>query len=239
MEFPYKLGKLEARIPVGIATLRHYVPELPAAPDAADYYSHVTDWGMCLNDRIGDCTLAGVDHLLKAWNREVNVNDPTPSDEQIGQIYFSLTGGQDTGLVEYNVLETWRTKGLFGSKIAAYAPVDFSDETNLRDAVAFYGGSYLGVKLPLSAQQQFQAGEPWSVVAGSPIEGGHCIVAVGYDANYVYIVSWGKVVPVTYAWLAAYLEEAWAIIPDEFVKTNSGPIVDLATLRADLDAVSA
>jgi len=191
------------------------------------------------NDRLGCCTVSGVGHALMAWNFEVSENDHLPTDAEVEQTYFSLTGGADSGCVEADVLETWRTKGLFGQTIAAYAPVETNDFLGLQQAIAFYGAAYLGVALPMSAQEQFQAGQPWTVDPFSPIEGGHCIVAVGYTPEYVQCVTWGQVVNVSYPWLSSYLTECWAIISNEFVEAGHGTAagIDLDSLRADLDSI--
>ena len=101
--------------------------------------------------------------------------------------------------------------------------------------MAFYGGAYLGIQCPASAQQQFAAGQPWSYVPDSPIEGGHCIVAVGYNATAVLCVSWGAVVEVTYPFLSHFLEETWCIVSNELVERKGDTLgLDLTSLEADL-----
>ena len=82
----------------------------------------------------------------------------------------------------------------------------------MKTALAELGAVSLGVNLPQSAMDQFDAVQPWTVSGDATILGGHCITAFGYDAQYVYIVSWGKVVPATWGWLAAYCDEAWAVV---------------------------
>jgi hypothetical protein len=123
---------------------------------------------------------------------------------------------------------------LFGAKIDAYAPVDVKDLVELHQAVAFYGGCYLGIECPQSAQEQFQNGQPWTFVPGSPIEGGHCIDALGYSANGLLCATWGGIALVTFGFLAHFLDEAWVIIPNQFVKAGKGPRLDLEALKADL-----
>jgi hypothetical protein len=198
----------------------------------------VADWRMMLNDTYGDCTIAGVGHALEAWNAQTGEHDPIPSDPTIRSTYFALTGGQDSGCVEADVLQTWHRKGLFGATIAGYAPVPTSNVEGFQQAVAYYGGAYLGVALPESAQEQFAAGEHWTVVPGSPIEGGHCILAVGYDQHAAQCVTWGAVVNVSYPWLAKYLTETWAILSHEFVEAPADKLrLDLKSLQADLAAL--
>ena len=234
----FKYGCLPARLPFGLSTLGTYATgKIPKPPASVDAPANVA-WGMDDNDRLGCCTISGVDHLIAAWDADYNELDARPTDETIQSTYFSLTGGQDTGLNEADVLKTWQTTGLFNNKIAGYAPVHPHNLVELHQAIAFYGGSYLGIACPASAQEQFQAGQPWTYVPDSPIEGGHCIDAVGYTSTGFLCVTWGAVVEVTYPFLAHYLSEAWAIISQELVERGSNTLgIDLATLQADLSRV--
>ncbi len=233
----FKLGRLPATRPLGLSDLAVYAQgKLPAPP--ASVAAPNADYPIDGNDQCGDCTMAGAAHLVAAWNAEVDESDPVPSEQEVISTYYSLTGGADSGLNEASVLEGWRRNGLFGRKIAAYAPVNPRNIVDLHQAIAFYGAAYLGIVCPQSAQEQFQAGEPWTYVPGSPIEGGHCIVGVGYTQNGILCATWGGIAEVTYPFLAHFLEEAWAVIPDQFVEAGRGPALDLATLRADLDRLA-
>ena len=234
----YKLGRLAPTRPFGVAELGTYaMGKLPGPP--AQVKPPVAQWGMDGNDQFGDCTIAGVDHLLAAWNAEFGEKDARPTQSTIVETYFSLTGGADAGLNEHAVLETWRTKGLFGNKIAAYAPINTRNIVEIHQAIALYGAAYLGIMLPQSAQEDFAAGKPWTYDPSSPIEGGHCIDAVGYDATGIQCVSWGAVVTVTYPFLAHFLEEAWCVIGHELVEAKKDALgIDLATLTRDLNQLS-
>lgn len=234
----YKLGALAPKRPFGLATLAAYANGKLPAPPAQTKTPDPGQWQMFLNDTYGDCTVAGVAHAILAWNAEVNEHDHIPTDDEVQSEYFELTGGQDSGCVEADVLQQWHRHGMFGTKIAGYAPIEAHDLVGLHQAVAFYGAAYLGVALPESAQQQFASGHDWSVVPGSPIEGGHCIVAVGYDQHSVQCVTWGQVVNVTYPWLAKYCTEIWAILPHQFMeKGTDGAGIDFHSLEADLSSL--
>lgn len=231
---PFKLGRLPATRPFGLSDLSVYATtKLPMPP--AEVAVPAAGYPIDGNDQYGDCTMAGVAHLIAAWDAEVSEPDPIPDAQEVVQTYFELSGGQDTGLNEANVLQEWREQGLFGRQIAAYAPVDPRNIVELHQAIAFYGGCYLGIQCPQSAQQQFQANEPWTFVPGSPIEGGHCIVALGFSQNGLLCATWGGIALVSYPFLAAYLDESWAILPSQFVEAGKGPALDLASLQADLN----
>jgi hypothetical protein len=104
----------------------------------------------------------------------------------------------------------------------------------IHQAIAFFGGALFGIQVPMSAQTQFQNNEPWTYDPSSPIEGGHAIAPLGYDAHHIYCSTWGGIAAVTYPFLSAYLDEAWCIIGPEFVEAGRGPSLDLATLQSDL-----
>ncbi|MDE2104385.1 MAG: hypothetical protein KGL39_44515 [Patescibacteria group bacterium] len=229
-----KLGRLPATRPYGLRMMAEYVKgRIPAPP--AKISPPVFDVRVDGNDRIGDCTMAGVDHLLGAWNTLYDNPVARPDESTIESTYFGMTGGQDTGLNEADVLKAWQQQGLFGNKIVGYAPVDPQDIRGLQQAIAYYGAAYLGIACPESCQEQFGQGQPWTYDPSSPIEGGHCIVAGGYDSAYVYCWTWGKIVPVTYSFFAHYLEETWCVIGPELAAAGKDTLnIDFESLEADL-----
>lgn len=245
VDVKFKLGRAAYK-PVAVKTLAEYVT-LPQPPLVAHWGHAVAgQLGMDGNDEYGDCTIAGAAHALTVWNHEVDETIPVPDSAGCVTQYFTLEGSPngepnqslDQGLAMTDVLKTWQTAGLFnGTKIAAFAPVTVSNQTEIKQAVAYYGACYLGVNLPESAQQQFP--NPWTVVEGSPIEGGHCITATGYDSKYLYCATWGSIVSVAWDWVAEYLEEAYAIIPQAFIDAGKGPLTaaDLSVLQQDLSAI--
>ena len=230
---PYRLGRLPATRPHGLSDLAVYAAgKLPAPP--ASVSVPVAQYPLDGNSEYGDCVAAGCAHLVAAWDAEVGQNDPVPSEDAVVQTYFELTGGPDSGLNEADVLAHWQQAGLFGRRVEGYAPVDPRNLVELHQTVAFYGGSMLGIACPQSAQEQFAAGEPWTYVPGSPVIGGHCVIALGYSPQALLCATWGGIAQVTYPFLAHFLDEAWAIIPSQFVESGRGPELDLATLKADL-----
>ncbi len=184
MPTPGKTGRLPARCPTELRDLSEYA-ELPTPPPAFNGYGLVREWPMYANDQIGDCTLAAAAHLLESWNSDLPAEHKAaavapPSTDAVVRAYFRATGGQDSGLVEANVLREWATSGLWGSRIGGYVPAQAQNVEQLRRAMAAYGAVYLGVNLPEEAERQFEAGEPWTI-DGKPTQpiGGHAVPAVG------------------------------------------------------------
>ena len=135
----------------------------------------------------------------------------------------------------------------------------------VRQSVALFGGVYIGVELPLRAQDQ----DIWDVpakltradAAGS--WGGHAIFVAGYDtgngnskpengnpaanvpspvSNFgLTCISWGQPKKMTWAWFARYCSEAYALIsPDWLTAAGVSPGgLNSAALEADLAVVTA
>jgi hypothetical protein len=244
-----RLGKSEAVRPIGLLDLMTYTPAgFPAAPPFSGNLTALQgiSWRMDGNDVLGDCTIAGVDHVIAAENALLNTKDERP-DLKVLEAQYRALSPKDLGCVIATVLQTWRSTGMFKmptgpNKLARYAPFDHRNRTEFCEVIAFTGTSYIGIACPKSAQQQFakqvQTGQlvPWTVVAGSPIAGGHCIVAVGYTDEGLLCVSWGGVVLVTWPFITKYCDEAWALLTEELSKVGHDTFgLDVTQLDGDLN----
>lgn len=218
----------------------------PAVPAVVDYASKVKTWPMYLNgpdpenavllpadpDGIGDCTCAGVGHMIQAWTAYAGTEVTLPAAD-ILKLYETLsgfdpeTGENDNGCVEQDVLQYLADTGIDGHKIVAFAQVDISNPTEMKTALDMFGTLYLGINVPESMQEQFAEGQPFTYVPGSPIEGGHCVLIQKWDEQYLYIVTWGSVVPATWEWWEHYGEEAWAIVTQDWIEKNGESPVGL------------
>ena len=246
-----KLGKLAPRHDVRTLRIESYMPELPPFRDAVDWSSAVTvPWGVYFNDTEGDCTIAGTAHMVIAWTANAGaVAVPDPAGVQEGYVTITgiegaafdpATGANDNGCVELDVLNEWRKNGIAGHQIGAYATVDPANVLHVKAAINIFGGLYIGVALPASAQNQ----DVWDVATGPDSEagswGGHCVNVVGYDADGLTVVTWGATKRMTWAFWLAYVDEAYAILSSDFLnstgQTPGG--FDLAMLQADLKAVT-
>lgn len=255
-----KLGKKTQKLDKRTLKLSNYVKLLPPPPGAMGYIQEVAAWPMLLNDSIGDCTCACAGHQIEQWTRYAG-NPFTPSDGDILLAYEAVSGynpnipGSDTGAFVLDVLNYWRKVGIGGHKIVAYASINTNNPIEFEQAVAIFGNVYLGVGLPATAQRPRTDGNNlpiWEVVDptlkgdGEPWSwGGHAIPMVGYKSHTVpngggRVVSWGQLFDVTWPFLHAYCDEAYAIVTQDWIETNgkSPSGFDVNQLLADLKEIT-
>lgn len=224
---------------------------LVAPPLRANWYGDVTEWPVFLNDRIGDCTIAALAHMIEAWTQYALGREVSVTDEDVQRTYEAITGYDpsqtrpdgtnptDRGANELDVLKYWRRHGIAGHKIVAFLRIDPHNHRQLKQAIATFGGVYAGFNVPQSAEDQFAVGDHWHVVDGSPIIGAHAVPILGYDPANYYTVTWGALQAMTGRFLDTYFEECYAVVTSDFLdKTGHDPQgLDLRQLLADLDAL--
>jgi hypothetical protein len=245
----YPTGRLKATRSVAFKDLSVYATApIPTPPPTwevpfqnANVNSHYPIDG---NATYGCCTIAGLDHLNRAWSGLYKQPYTPPTEPVLTSKYFAFTGGQDTGLNEEFVLKKWYEEEIFGTKIAGFAPVSTTSLLQQHQAISFYGGCYLGIKCPESAQRAFQKEQetgqvvPW-VYEGEETEDGHCVVALGYGPNGgLHCATWGGIAVLTPSFLAHYLDEAWIILSQQLVDAKQDSLgLNLAALQTDLSKI--
>jgi len=249
-----KLGKHPARHDPRTLLLASYTtPALPAPPAKANVATKVkSPWGMMDNDQIGDCTCAAAGHLMMEWTANAQSKMFTPTEDQIVEAYSAIsgynpaTGANDNGAQEIDVLNYWRQSGIADHKIEAYMGLEPSNHTHVMDAVWIFGGCYIGLALPKSAQAQTSNKQIWSVPPsgthgdGAPGSwGGHAVPVVAYDSRSLTVVTWGALQSMTWGFWAAYCDVAYAIISPDFLKQKNGQTIapngfNLTQLQDDL-----
>lgn len=243
-----RLGKQPPRHDDRTLRLARYLDDstLPTPPDTLDLTGGRGTWPMALNDRLGCCTCATASHMVEQWTAQAGSPTDVPDDAVLAAYeavsgYNPQTGANDNGAVELDVLNFWRQTGVAGHQIGAFAAVNLTPDA-VRRACWLFEGLYVGVQLPVTAQGQ----DVWDVVpnAGSAAYpgswGGHAINISGYDNDGVTVITWGALKRATWTWLAAYLDEAYAIISADYLHAGQSPTgLDLEHLTADLAVVTA
>jgi len=241
----FKLGKLPARHLTGLPKLSSYTSGLAPAPDTMDWTKGVTSWGMMANNRLGDCTAAGCGHALQVWTLNES-SEVTVTDDDVISFYSATTGydpsdpSTDQGGIETDVLSYWHDNGLCGYPLEGFVSVQPKSQADVQDAIWLFGGAYLGVELPISAQTQ----TVWDVPAGGPQGdgapgswGGHCVYAVSYDSRNVQVITWGMLKSMTWAFFTTYVSETYALLSSTWASSDTSPSgFSFDVLKTDLEA---
>jgi hypothetical protein len=220
--------------------------ELPAPPSTADNYSKVPTWPMYKNDVWGDCTCAAAGHMVQSWTAAAGT-ERTPTQQSVTTMSEHFVGSpppDDAGCNMLQVLKYWRKSGLASDKVTAFAAIDLRNHDQLRTAVSLFGSAYIGVALPDDVCVPGKMlSTPWEVPPSGPVgpaapdpNNGHCIPAVGYDANFVYVVTWGEVKTMTWEFYDAYADEVFVVLSKDYAPADAA--VNLAQLKAELKKVT-
>ena len=252
-----KLGKRLARLDARTLRLAKYMKDLPPAPDTVDYSKGNTSWGMMLNDSLGDCTCAGIGHAIQVVTLNATGTMFTPPDADVltayeAQGYVPGNPGTDNGAVELDVLNYVRTVGMSGKKLLAYADPDPQNIEHVKQSIYLFGVCYIGLALPLTAQDQ----AVWDVVNSGVWRslkyklfnsdptapwswGGHAVIVIAYNAIGPICITWGALKQMTWAFWKKYCDEAHGLLWNEWIGQNnlSASGFDLSTLQSDLAAI--
>jgi hypothetical protein len=240
-----RLGRPFARVDSRTLKLSRYLDlsKLPAAPARVNYGDKIAEWQMFLNDELGDCTCAGLLHMMMVWATQ-NGLVTSFTDADVKALYRELCGWDgtadtDNGGILLDILKAWRKAPIMGRTLEAYVSVNPKDWRQIQLAHWLFGPLYMGVNLPLSAQKE----KIWSSTKDTPGGwGGHCVVSVGYRNGSTCIKpplltlsTWGTTIDATAGWIAEYCDEIWAVLsPDWPGADGLAPNgFNLAQLRAD------
>lgn len=226
---------------------RYIAKGLPPAPPAMDWLKGQPNWGMMLNDQLGCCTIAGAAHAVQVWTKNAGTQQ-TVSDAQILNSYAAWDGyvpgnpGSDNGGIELDVLTRWRNETFNGHALKGFAAVSPHNLEEVRKAIELFGGVYIGVGLPLSAQNQ----DVWDFTGSFSGEsaigswGGHCVFVGAYDENGFTCITWGALKKMTTAFWLNYCDEAYALFGEDWINTGGKDPEGLAVdqLTADLAAIN-
>lgn len=246
----FKLGKTAARPQSVKLKFSDYTTKLPKAPATGGHMDLMSNapWGMLGNDQYGDCVWAGAAHETMLFNEEAKVgvaftpvqvlgdysavtgfkpNDP--STDQGTDMQLAAKYRQDTGVLDVNGIR---------HKVGAYLALDKGNKAEIMQAIHLFSAVGIGIEFPDSAMTQFHAGKDWTVVKGAKLEGGHYIPGISYDQNFVYVVTWGKLIRANWAFIKKYMDEGVVYLSDEMLTGGvSLEGFNLAQLQQDLAAI--
>ncbi len=186
------------------------------------------------NDTVGDCTCAGVAHAQTVY-RGLDSALCIWGPDDVEKFYFSMTGGQDTGLYCVDVLHHWNHEPINGDRLIGYVAVNPANHEHVRQAIQVFGGLYIGFMVTDQCIQQFDAHLPWT--PGNLIQEGHCVFVTDYDQNCLTCLTWGATQQGTWAWWDQGVDEAYALVPPEAADKEFSPGYTMAQLIADMQAI--
>ena len=187
------------------------------------------------NDTKGDCTCAAWAHGLTVFDGFLGKKTiwSTPTVEQM---YFTLTGGPDSGLQEIDVLNYLRKQGL----ILGHVSVNPSNLTHCKQAMSMFGGLYIGFNVQQDAIPDFDARKPWT--AGPLTGDGHAVYVTSYEnleaAFAGQLLTWGDTEDFGPSWWSCCVDEVHAILPLEAKQPGFLPGFDLQKFETALAAVT-
>jgi hypothetical protein len=243
----YALGRLPsdpAKLERRLWLTKYLTPQLPPVPADADYTQIGESWGMMGNDTVGDCTCAAAGHAEQIGDAYGEKSPATITVPQVLAAYSAITGyvpgkaDTDRGANMLDVLKYWQETGIAGQKCGPYVAFDPSRQDHWRQAVYLFGFAYIGVTLPDSVVNALPKVIDWADTT-APVnqDNGHCVITPGYvSAEGVTIVTWGQTIKASWAFLAKYCDEAYAVLLPSWGQGDP-PGLDMATLQADLAAV--
>ena len=186
--------------------------------------------------------------MVQAWTANCG-NQVIIPDAAILAAYEAVSGyvpgrpNTDVGATCEDVLAYWKNTGIGGHVIVGYASVDVTNKSEVEDSVYLFGGTYLGINMPISAQDQTGPGLVWDVPPGGPRGngapgswGGHAVPIVAYDASGLTVITWGSLQRMTWAFLDTYCDEAYVALSHDWIESSglSPNDFDFATLQADM-----
>jgi hypothetical protein len=210
----------------------------------------ITAFGQMLNDLLGCCTIAGCGHAVQTWTVNLGAEVTVP-DSVIEKYYQDWDGyvpgdpSTDQGGVEMDVIAKWKAQTFDGHRLLSSVDVNLNNQDEVRTAIMLFGGIYIGVSLPLTAQTQ----NLWDVAGATDGSnpsaapgswGGHCVFVLGYNEIGPICVTWGQLKQMTWAFWLAYCDEAHVLLSADWVVNNVNPDhVDLDQLQQDEAALAA
>lgn len=225
---------------------------LPVPLQSSNYTLHPAAWANMLgNDTVADCTVAGLMHMLANWSMYSGLHVPGFTTTEAIQVYSAITGyvpgdpSTDQGANLIDVLNYWKSNGIFGHKIIGFMKIDPQNLKMVRLAIELFGGVYNGVALPISAQAQTGPGKVWTPGTGSDGAagswGGHCPPTLRYsipDDRFGHS-TWATIQDADSAFERKYQDECYAVLGPEWVngKKQAPNGFALDALLADLKVI--
>lgn len=254
----FRLGRTRPALRKKLHFRNYMLAGLPIPPAACDYAPKAAAalGRVYLNDRLGDCVIAGMAHLEGVFSGNAGGPPNIFTDAQIASLYSAIGGYDpsrpdetDNGCDEQTALDYWQRNGVPAGKnrIAAWVALDGTKPLQYRQAMWLFENLLFGVELPDAWIDPFPSGDGFQwAAAGPPVDcNGHCFVGTGYSPAGVKISTWGLSGLITDTAVAAYAStagsgELYTVITPEIIDRATGRAAngfDFVQLQADFAAL--
>jgi len=226
-----KLGLKPKRTDPRTLQFAKYLGVLPDTPPKRSWIDKISNLGMMCNDSVGDCTIATAGHCIQAWTANASSQIIIP-DSDVISVYSAITGynpddgSNDNGADELSVVQYLYKTGIAGHKLYAYTSAQVARIDLIKAAINIFGSVRLCAGLPIAVQQQIIWKDPQGNLSGDNAVGswgGHSFPGIAYDSDYLYIITWAKIVQVEWNWWLAYGDEVYAVLSLDWVNKNMAP----------------
>lgn len=189
-----------------------------------------------------NCTIADQGHLEMLWSANTGKMIQASADDVLNE-YKRLSGWNgveddpsDTGLMIADVCKSMETTGFMGDKFTGFADVMPINLPHARWSIQLFGAAKLGIFVPQSAMDQFDAGKGWTYTGDNNIVGRHDVPAVMYKNNVWFVITWGRLISMGPAFFSHYVTEVKAPLALNWCRQgNTAPNkLSLSQLQAEL-----
>lgn len=251
----FQYGKRE---PKRAASLKfaHYDQTAALANFPPVDYLGLVDWAPTMNgnDAAGDCVACLWANSRSLVSRALSGTTEYPTQAQVWTVYKTQNPGfvpgngphgygsnDDQGMDEQTLWEYLvKNGGPDGKKLIGFAQIDHTNLQEIKNAISLGGTVAFGVQVAAAQQSQFPG--VWDYVPGSPIEGGHAILAGGHTdvaSNDVKAACWASEFGTSDVFLQHQLDEAWLLLWEEDLGSRRFMAgMDLASFASDYEVLT-
>ena len=150
----------------------------------------------------------------------------------------------DQGTDPVEALKYCRNVGIAGHKIGAYGTINQSDPVRIKQCIALLEVAEFALWLPYAAQNF----DEWILPPKQPLTGpwepgtwgGHSVPAVRYDPEFIWFVSWGKLIKANWAFVISYAVRVMGVVSEDMLDLTTGLApngLDVIGINNALDAI--
>jgi hypothetical protein len=246
---PARLGAIKF-----MATKYVDLARLPTPPIVFGHVSNAWPFGVLGNDNCGCCVFSGAAHETQIFRAATHKPWPRFTDENVIRVYSEQTGyvpgvpSSDDGTDMQAAAEFRRVTGMPDADggmhfIKAYATIPITNDQRMLDQIVkltfAFGLVGCGFRMQEAQSNQFDAKQPWCLMRGSPIVGGHYVPVVGRNSRGNLVgISWGRTTGISPVFMMEQLDEVIVYLSREYLTAGGQTPELLHETQLDEDLAS-